>query len=110
MDGIMVNQNLVQENAYEAARNSVINAQRKVYAAVNNSMVQAYWEIGEQIYKACGENDRAEYGKNLLQYLSSKLTDEFGKGFSVQNLRSISNSLNTVERIRMVALFTFNKD
>lgn len=47
----MVNQNLVQENAYEAARNSVINAQRKVYAAVNNSMVQAYWEIGEQIYK-----------------------------------------------------------
>ena len=60
MDGIMVNQNLVQENAYEAARNSVINAQRKVYAAVNNSMVQAYWEIGEQIYKACGENDRVE--------------------------------------------------
>ena len=87
MDGIMVNQNLVQENAYEAARNSVINAQRKVYAAVNNSMVQAYWEIGEQIYKACGENDRAEYGKNLLKYLSSKLTEEFGKGFSVQNLR-----------------------
>lgn len=43
MDGIMVNQNLVQENAYEAVRNSVINAQRKVYAAVNNSMVQAYW-------------------------------------------------------------------
>ena len=87
MDEIMANQNVAQESAYVAARNSVINAQRKVYTAVNNSMVQAYWEIGEQIYKACGENDRAEYGKNLLQYLSSKLTDEFGKGFSVQNLR-----------------------
>lgn len=87
MNEIMLNQEIVQENAYVAARNSVINAQRKVYAAVNNSMVQAYWEIGEQIYTACGENDRAEYGKNLLQYLSSKLTDEFGKGFSVQNLR-----------------------
>jgi hypothetical protein len=24
----------------------------------------------EQIFKACGENDRAEYGKKLLEYLS----------------------------------------
>lgn len=89
MDEIMVNQNLVQENAYEAARNSVINAQRKVYAAVNNSMVQAYWEIGEQIYKACGENDRAEYGKGLIKYIADKLTKEFGKGFDERNLRKM---------------------
>ena len=50
MDEIMASQNVAQESAYVAARNSVINAQRKVYTAVNNSMVQAYWEIGEQIY------------------------------------------------------------
>lgn len=50
-------------------------------------MVIAYWEIGEQIYKACGENDRAEYGKNLLKYLSDRLTAEFGKGFDESNLR-----------------------
>lgn len=72
---------------YAAVRNSVISAQQQVYRAVNAAMVQAYWEIGEQIYKACGENDRTEYGKNLLQYLSQQLTAEFGKGFSVQNLR-----------------------
>ena len=52
-------------------------------------MVQAYWEIGEQIYLACGENDRAEYGKGLLKYLSEKLTAEFGQGFTVRNLRSM---------------------
>ena len=52
-------------------------------------MVITYWEIGELIYKACGENDRAEYGKKLLQYLSEQLTAEFGKGFSVQGLRNM---------------------
>ena len=26
--------------------------------------------IEEQIFKVCGENDRAEYGKKLLEYLS----------------------------------------
>lgn len=65
----------------------VITAQNKVYTAVNTAMVLAYWEIGEQIYKTCGENDRAEYGKNLLKYLSERLTAEFGKGFDESNLR-----------------------
>lgn len=50
-------------------------------------MVQAYWEIGQKIHKACGENDRAEYGKKLLEYLSEQLTREFGKGFTVTNLK-----------------------
>lgn len=50
-------------------------------------MVQAYWEIGEQIYLACGENDRADYGAGLLKYLSEQLTAEFGKVYTVRNLQ-----------------------
>ncbi len=76
-----------KEQTYTAIRNSVISAQSKIYTAVNSAMVQAYWEIGEQIYLACGENDRAEYGKGLLKYLADKLTSEFGKGFTVRNLQ-----------------------
>ena len=75
------------QETYRSIRNSVIAAQGKVYSAVNSAMVNAYWEIGEQIYRACGENDRAEYGKNLLRYLSERLTAEFGKGFDESNLR-----------------------
>ncbi|MGN1341164.1 MAG: YhcG family protein, partial [Oscillospiraceae bacterium] len=70
-------------------RKSVISAQSKIYTGVNSAMVQAYWEIGEQIYIACGENDRAEYGTGLLKFLSEKLTAEFGKGFTVANLRNM---------------------
>lgn len=75
------------EIVYDSIRSSVITAQNKVYTAVNTAMVIAYWEIGEQIYKACGENERAEYGKSLLKYLSERLTSEFGKGFDESNLR-----------------------
>ena len=77
------------QETYSSIRNSVIAAQGKVYAAVNSAMVNAYWKIGEQIYRACGENDRAEYGKNLLQYISDRLTVEFGKGYTVRNLRNM---------------------
>lgn len=75
------------EKVYKDIRSSVITAQNQIYTAVNTAMVTAYWEIGEQIYKACGENDRAGYGQNLLQYLSERLTAEFGKGFDESNLR-----------------------
>lgn len=77
------------EQTYDSIRHSIISAQNKMSAAVNSAMVIAYWEIGEQIYKACGENDRAEYGKRLLEYLSTQLTAEFGRGFDVSNLRNM---------------------
>lgn len=84
-----LNANPNTEELYTAIRNSVVSAQRTVYSAVNSAMVLAYWEIGMQIYNACGENDRAEYGRNLLRYLSERLTVEFGKGFDESNLRKM---------------------
>ncbi len=89
---VVNNAELSAENTsetYSRIRNSVITAQGKIYTAVNSAMVQAYWEIGEQIYIACGENERAEYGKGLLRYLSEKLTAEFGTGFTERNLRNM---------------------
>ena len=81
--------NYTTEQTYHSIRHSIVSAQRSLCTAVNSAMVTAYWEIGEQIYKACGENDRAGYGKKLLQYLSAHLTAEFGKGFDESNLRKM---------------------
>ena len=73
----------------DTVRGYIVAAQKQVKAAVNSVMVTAYWNIAKQIYEACGESERAEYGKQLLQYLADKLTDEFGKGFTVANLRNM---------------------
>lgn len=80
---------LVDQETYTAVRGYVIAAQNQIYSSVNSAMVTAYWNIGKQIYEACGENDRATYGKQLLRYLSKKLTEEFGKGFDERNLRNM---------------------
>ena len=78
---------VASEETYKAVRGYVVSAQKQVSTAVNSAMVIAYWNIGKQIYDACGENERAEYGKQLLKYLAEKLTKEFGKGFSERNLQ-----------------------
>ena len=77
------------EDIYTNVRDYIINAQRQIYSAVNAAMVEAYWNIGKTIYEVCGENDRAAYGKQVLKDLSEHLTEEFGKGFSVQGLRNM---------------------
>jgi hypothetical protein len=60
-----------------------------VYATVNFVMVETYWNIGKQIYEVQGENQRAEYGTNLLKFLSEKLTEEFGTGYTIANLKNM---------------------
>ena len=79
----------LKETVYTNIRASIINAQEKICRTVNSAIVQSYWEIGGQIYKECGENERAEYGKEVLKYLSERLTKEFGKGFDIRRLREM---------------------
>ncbi len=65
------------------------SARRRAYSAVNTAMVEAYWYIGKRIVQQeqKGE-DRAEYGQSLIKELSKQLVQEYGKGFSVTNLKS----------------------
>jgi predicted nuclease of restriction endonuclease-like (RecB) superfamily len=80
---------LSESRIYENIRTTVAQAQQKVYSAVNFVMVETYWNIGKQIYEAQGENPRAEYGAGLMKFLSEKLTEEFGRGFTVRNLSNM---------------------
>lgn len=79
--------NEISLNVYKNIRETVLTAKNKVYSAVNFAMVEAYWSIGKQIADVQGE--RAEYGKQLLKYLSEQLTKEFGAGFNERNLRNM---------------------
>lgn len=72
---------------YQTICSTIINARGRAYAAVNFKMVIAYWEIGQAIVGAQDGKERAEYGTALLAYLSENLTREFGKGYTVTNLK-----------------------
>lgn len=65
------------------------NGRRNAYESVNRIAVLTYWNIGKKIVEEeqHGEN-RAEYGKKLIQMLSNELTKEYGSGFTARNLRN----------------------
>jgi len=63
------------------------NARQQVLRTVNSTMTITYFEIGRIIVEEeQNGKDRAAYGKQLLKGLSKQLTEEFGKGFSVESL------------------------
>jgi hypothetical protein len=58
-----------------------------VVRAVNSNMVTAYWLIGREIVlELQGGDERAEYGKQVIENLSERLTSRYGKGFSAPTL------------------------
>jgi predicted nuclease of restriction endonuclease-like (RecB) superfamily len=60
-----------------------------VVRAVNTNMVLAYWLSGREIVEELqGGEERAEYGKQVLEALSAGLTERYGKGFSIPNLQN----------------------
>ena len=65
-------------------------ARANVLRQVNTAMVNTYFEIGKKIVEEeQAGRERAEYGKKLMSDLSLRLTSEFGKGFSVTNLKQM---------------------
>ncbi|MDN5110987.1 PDDEXK nuclease domain-containing protein [Aliarcobacter butzleri] len=82
--------NLTNNNFYQEIKELLYSAKNKVYQTINTTMTQTYFEIGKRIVEEeQGGQIRAEYGKSLLKLLSVELINEFGKGFSVDNLENM---------------------
>jgi predicted nuclease of restriction endonuclease-like (RecB) superfamily len=65
-------------------------ARVNVVRSVNSEMVIAYWLVGREIVDEEQQGEkRAGYGKRLIADLSQRLTQRYGKGFSVAHLKNI---------------------
>ncbi|MCZ2722398.1 DUF1016 N-terminal domain-containing protein [Marinomonas sp. 15G1-11] len=86
----MTDKELLPGNLYQAITTVIQLARQHVKQVVNHQMVSTYWEIGRLIVEHEQQGQaRAVYGKQQLQQLSKRLTDEFGKGFDARNLRNM---------------------
>ena len=79
-----------KNNLYSEIKQILEQSRNNAVRAVNFSMVIAYWEIGKRIVEEEQEGSKkASYGEYLLLELAEKLTKDFGKGFSLTNLKYV---------------------
>lgn len=88
MDGIVMTTPRYISQLYQEVRTFIDSARSAAVRAVNTTMVHAYFHIGRLIVEHEQKGaKRAEYAKETLKSLSQKLTSEFGRGYSVDNLQ-----------------------
>jgi predicted nuclease of restriction endonuclease-like (RecB) superfamily len=93
--------NEIQTNGlYTQAAELIQAARNNVVRTVNQTMVNTYFEIGRLIIEHEQQGkERASYGDAVLSELSQSLTKQFGRGFSVTNLKQM-RSFYSVYSIR----------
>jgi hypothetical protein len=60
---------------------------RQVSAQVNSVITLTYWKVGNKISTHILENQRAEYGKEVISQVAIRLANAYGKSFQEKNLR-----------------------
>lgn len=78
-----------EEKLFEHISSLIEESRRHIAKAVNTAMVYTYYGVGQYIVEFEQKGDyRAAYGKGVLNRLSTKLTGQFGKGWSVDTLEN----------------------
>ena len=85
---------------YQRIRDILKRGRNQALQAVNAEMVHAYWDIGRKIVEEEQRGQvRADYGSQLIKELSSRLTQDFGKGFIARNLWSMRDFYLTYPKV-----------
>ena len=70
-----------------AIKQLIEQGKQQIAVSVNTTMSMLYWQIGKRINDDVLQNQRAEYGKQIVSTLSRHLTQEYGDGWGEKHLR-----------------------
>lgn len=100
---------------FETVNQLIAGARQRIASTANYELTLLYWKIGKNIRETVLQHERAAYGKEVIADLSRRLTEQYGSGWSEQQLRhclysaevfseeQILSTVWGVERIVLVA-------
>jgi hypothetical protein len=99
----MTEKNNIEENNFiDDLKEIVISSRRLAYSAVNFAQVRQNRLIGQRIVEQEQHGKaRAEYGKHIIEIASNALTAEFGKGFSLTNIKNFKTFYLTFNNLQI---------
>lgn len=84
-------------------KNLILETKNQVAVQVNAAMTMMYWQIGNKINTEVLQDQRAEYGKQVIKNVAIELTQEFGNSFSEKNLRRMMKFALVFDDLQIVA-------
>ena len=85
-------------------RQIIDSARSHVAATANYELTAMYWNIGNRINRDMLNNERAEYGKQIVATVARQLQEEYGtKGFDEKSIRRMMQFAQTFPDSQIVA-------
>ena len=84
-------------------KNLILETKNQVAVQVNAAMRMMYWQIGNKINTEVLQDQRAEYGKQVIKNVAIELTQDFGNSFSEKNLRRMMKFALVFDDLQIVA-------
>lgn len=78
---------ILPQGFIEELRSLIDQTRESVATIVNSKLTMLYWHVGNRVRKEILNNQRAEYGQEIVSTVSRQLMSHYGKGFSDKNLR-----------------------
>lgn len=81
---------------YDDVCQIIDNVRSRIATTINAEVCLLNWNIGKRIKEDVLYNKRAEYGKEIVRSLAFKLTERYGKGWSIYKLQHCIRSAYTI--------------
>jgi predicted nuclease of restriction endonuclease-like (RecB) superfamily len=78
-------------------------SKQQVSVTVNATITILYWNVGKKINNEILKDQRAGYGKQIVNTLSAQLTSEYGNGWSEKQLRHCLRFAETINDEQIVS-------
>ncbi len=75
----------------------------QVAVQVNSVITLVYWEVGYKINRHVLDNQRAEYGKEVIPQVATRLSNAYGSSFQEKNLRRMMQFAEVFSDYQIVA-------
>lgn len=62
-------------------------SKQQAFIAVNSTLTQLFWRVGNRINQEILQHKRAEYGKQIVPTVSAQLVTKYGRNYEEKNLR-----------------------
>ena len=60
---------------------------QKIAIAANSTLTLLFWHLGNRINEEVLHNERAKYGKRIIEIISVELENKYGRNFNEKNIR-----------------------
>ena len=80
------------------------NGRREISLQASREVVLVFWQVGKHINTEILDNERAEYGKQIVSRLATQLSAKYGRSFEFRNLRRMMQFAEQFPDFEIVSL------